>query len=91
MTGRFILGLASLALAACARPSPVEVIARPAAARVADCRFLQPYLDSVHAAGRFPGATLGVAFPDGSSCAMTCPFFTTELKSAYSAEIVPEA
>ena len=70
MTGRFILGLASLALAACARPSPVEVIARPAAARVADCRFLQPYLDSVHAAGRFPGATLGVAFPDGSSCAI---------------------
>lgn len=36
----------------------------------ADCRFLQPFLDSVHAAGRFPGATLGVAFPDGSTCAI---------------------
>jgi D-alanyl-D-alanine carboxypeptidase len=27
---------------------------------------LQTYLDSVHAAGRFPGATLGVALPDGT-------------------------
>ena len=70
MTRRLVLSLASFALAACARPSPVEVTAQPVLARAADCRFLQPYLDSVHAAGRFPGATLGVAFADGSSCAI---------------------
>src|SRR5688572_16525175 len=65
-----VLTLATFALAACARPSRVEVIAKPAASSAANCGFLQPYLDSVHAAGRFPGATLGVAFPDGSSCAI---------------------
>lgn len=64
------LTLAALALGACAQPSRVEVRAQPTAARPGDCGFLQPYLDSVHAAGRFPGATLGVAFPDGSSCAI---------------------
>lgn len=70
MNRRFLVALAGLATAACARPSPVEVGARPAPSRAADCGFLQPYLDSVHAGGRFPGATLGVAFPDGSSCAI---------------------
>lgn len=63
-----VLALATLALGACARPSRVEVVAQPAAPHAADCGFLQPFLDSVHSAGRFPGATLGVAFPDGSSC-----------------------
>lgn len=65
-----VLTLATFALGACARPSRVEVTATPATSSAADCGFLQPYLDSVHAGGRFPGATLGVAFPDGSSCAI---------------------
>ena len=41
-------------------------VAHPGFAQTTDLRArLQTYLDSVHAAGRFPGATLAVALPDG--------------------------
>ena len=52
----------------------------PAVAR-AECFGFQPYLDSVHAAGRFAGATLGVAFPDGSVCALATGWNDTTAKT----------
>ena len=68
---RLLLAAGFLFAAACtgtaARPGGPSV---PHTTRAADCRFLQPWLDSLHAQGRFPGATLGVAFRDGSSCAL---------------------
>jgi D-alanyl-D-alanine carboxypeptidase len=72
---RLLLVAASLLTAACAG-APASGPA-PIAARATDCRFLQPWLDSLHAAGRFPGATLGVAFPDGSSCALAAGWSDT--------------
>ena len=52
-------------------PRPATTIAASAAAPVADARraalreTLQGTLDSLHAAGRFPGATAGIALTDG--------------------------
>ena len=56
-------------------PTPASAVAR------ADCSRFQPYLDSVHAAGRFAGATLGVAFPDGSICALATGWNDTTAKT----------
>ena len=71
--GRVVLHLAALVVpilsSACAK-SAAESAPQAAAPARADCSRFQPYLDSVHAAGRFAGATLGVAFADGSSCAI---------------------
>ncbi len=55
MLKRFVLLTASLAF-----------VNGTAAAQTMQAR-LQAALDSLHAAGRFPGATVGVALPDGSS------------------------
>lgn len=73
--GRLLRAALPLLLAACApatRPSaPAEPIAQarrePDPALVAR---LQAALDSVHAAGSFPGATAGFALADGSSFAL---------------------
>jgi len=69
-----MLALATLAmLAAPAAPARAQVqaaVARDSAAAVDTAALrgrLQAKLDSVHAAGRFPGATFGVALPDGRS------------------------
>ena len=56
-------------------PTPASAVAR------ADCSRFQPYLDSVHAAGRFAGATLGVAFPNGSTCALATGWNDTTAKT----------
>ena len=68
----------------CTRRAAVssEPTATPASAVArADCSRFQPYLDSVHAAGRFAGATLGVAFPDGSICALATGWNDTTAKT----------
>jgi D-alanyl-D-alanine carboxypeptidase len=38
---------------------------------------LQAHLDSMHAAGRFPGVTLGVALPDGQTLALAAGYADT--------------
>jgi D-alanyl-D-alanine carboxypeptidase len=63
---------AAVLASACARaaPHPSSVPGAGASAARADPRLVarvQAKLDSVHAAGRFPGATLGVVLPDGRS------------------------
>ena len=78
---RLLLAVALVGLtAACARGAAESASQLPAAPR-ADCSRFQPYLDSVHAGGRFAGATLGVAFADGSSCALATGWNDTTLKT----------
>jgi D-alanyl-D-alanine carboxypeptidase len=48
---------------------------------------LQAYLDSLHAAGSFPGATVGVAFADGWSVALS----TGQADTARDTPMPPEA
>lgn len=61
--------------AAAPTPGAAQAVAR------ADCSRFQPYLDSVHAAGRFAGATLGVAFADGSVCGLATGWNDTTAKT----------
>jgi D-alanyl-D-alanine carboxypeptidase len=64
---------ALLLLASCAAPTRTALAAPPPAtdARHGALRSaLQAKLDAWHAAGRFPGATLGVSLPDGSTLAL---------------------
>jgi D-alanyl-D-alanine carboxypeptidase len=77
------LGLA-IAATACGRATASSGAASPQAAQAtprADCSRFQPFLDSVHAAGRFAGATLGVAFADGSSCGLATGWNDTTAKT----------
>ena len=83
------LGLAALvaaATSACSRGAAVSreptpaVVQTPTVAR-ADCTRFQPYLDSLHAAARFAGATLGIAFPDGATCALATGWNDTTAKA----------
>ena len=72
------------AVGACSRRATVsnEPAAAPAPAVArADCTRFQPYLDSVHTAGRFAGATFGVAFADGSTCALATGWNDTTAKT----------
>ena len=77
------------ATTACARAatesgtaSATASVAVPTAAPArADCSRFQPYLDSVHAGGRFAGATLGIAFADGSICGLATGWNDTTLKT----------
>jgi len=58
-------------------------VAASAAAQTTDLeRHLQSKLDSVHAAGRFPGATLGVVLPDGHSFGLAVGMSDTTAKLA---------
>jgi len=80
------VGLVTSATSACSRGAAVSSEPAPAVVRAptvprADCTRFQPYLDSVHAAGRFAGATLGVAFPDGSVCAIATGWNDTTAKT----------
>ena len=72
------------AASACTRGAAVSAetapVSPPTVAR-ADCTRFQPYLDSVHASGRFAGATLGVAFSDGSVCALATGWNDTTAKT----------
>jgi D-alanyl-D-alanine carboxypeptidase len=81
---RFIaLSALSVVTVACGRGTSIartDASSASAAPR-ADCSRFQPYLDSVHAAGRFAGATLGVAFPDGSVCALATGWNDTTAKT----------
>ena len=51
----------------------------PAAAQSLEAR-LKGRLDSLHAAGRFPGATLGIALPDGRTLALAVGWSDTARK-----------
>jgi D-alanyl-D-alanine carboxypeptidase len=69
-------------VSACSRgaAAPRDQAPATAAAR-ADCSRFQPYLDSVHAGGRFAGATLGIAFPDGAVCGLATGWNDTTAKT----------
>ncbi|HYJ79807.1 MAG TPA: serine hydrolase domain-containing protein [Longimicrobiaceae bacterium] len=54
-------------LAACAPAQSAARAPAPAAPDPALVARLQAKLDSLHAAGRFPGATVGIALPDGTT------------------------
>lgn len=81
--------VAALALvistAACSRSTASSGAASPQATAQgvprADCSRFQPYLDSIHAAGRFAGATLGIAFADGSACGLATGWNDTTAKT----------
>jgi D-alanyl-D-alanine carboxypeptidase len=78
---RLVTGtLCAFAAAACARTA-AESPATAAPPARADCSRFQPYLDSVHAGGRFAGATLGVAFADGSTCGLATGWNDTTVKT----------
>jgi D-alanyl-D-alanine carboxypeptidase len=81
--GLIAVAAAAASFAACAT-SAAGTAAAPAAAAAparADCSRFQPYLDSVHAGGRFAGATLGIAFADGSTCGLATGWNDTTAKS----------
>jgi D-alanyl-D-alanine carboxypeptidase len=85
---RMILPLGAIAIAACGsvRSSP-SVTATPAAkappytsAHRALASRLQATLDSIHAAGRFPGVTAGVVLGDGTAFGLASGFADTARK-----------
>lgn len=75
------LFLSSVLLLACAvqclaQPRPVDAGTPPATLR----QRLREKLDALHAAGKFPGATVGVALPDGSSFGLAVGLSDVESK-----------
>jgi D-alanyl-D-alanine carboxypeptidase len=74
MQRKRVLALALVVLTGCAsgsRPASTQVAAVATVDRHAELRArLQSKLDSVRQAGGWPGATLGVALPDGSTLAL---------------------
>jgi D-alanyl-D-alanine carboxypeptidase len=73
LLARHVLGLLLVAFVAAAHPAPAASQARASATAQPQVPVqalrdrLQARLDSIHAAGRFPGATAGVRLPDGTS------------------------
>ena len=78
-----VLSALAAVTVACSRGTGTARTDAPAAAAAprADCSRFQPYLDSVHAGGRFAGATLGIAFADGSACALATGWNDTTAKT----------
>jgi D-alanyl-D-alanine carboxypeptidase len=70
---------AAFALACLVAAAP-DGAAQSASASAALRQRLQAKLDSLHAAGRFPGATFAVALPDGSVLALATGLSDTALK-----------
>ena len=87
--GHAVLVLLPLVVAACAPRRAAVPAADVAASGVAAprsdpaaCEAVRGYLDSVRVAGPAPGMVLGVAFPDGRSCALAVGLADTARREA---------
>ena len=87
---RILVSLGMLAAVLSAHP-PVRLSAQPATAAAPLEVRLQAKLDSAYKQGKFPGATLGVAFADGKTLAFAVGMADTSKREAMkSASLMPQ-
>ena len=82
-----VAGMLLATAGACATPAPATVATTAAAPTLTTAQLalrdrLQATLDSIHAAGRFPGVTAGVVLGDGTSFGLATGFADTALRIA---------
>ena len=82
-----VAGMLLATAGACATPAPATVATTAAAPTLTTAQLalrdrLQATLDSIHAAGRFPGVTAGVVLGDGTSFGLASGFADTALRIA---------